>query len=54
VQPFARVASLRAIVPFVSGRLAGVAAAGYALFAAIAFFLILHSNLILIEIGASQ
>ena len=54
VQPFARVASLRAIVPFVSGRLAGVAAVGYALFAAIAFFLILHSNLILIEIGASQ
>ena len=49
VQPFARVASLRAIVPLVSGRLAGVAAAGFALFAAIASFMILHSNLILIE-----
>ncbi len=49
VQPFARVTSLRAIVPLVSGRLAGVAATGFALFAAIACFMILHSNLILIE-----
>ncbi len=46
---FAAVASLRDIVPQVSGRLAGVAAAGFALFAAIATFIILHSNLILIE-----
>ena len=49
VRPFGRVASLRAIIPLVASRLAGVAAAGFALFAAIASFMILHSHLILIE-----
>lgn len=49
VQPFARVASLRAIVPLASARLAGVAAAAFALFGVIASVMILHSNLILIE-----
>jgi hypothetical protein len=48
VQPFARVVSLRAIVPLVTSRLAGVAAVGFALLAVIASFMILHSNLILI------
>ena len=45
--PNVRVPSLRMIVPRVSGRLAGVAAAGFALFLAIASFTILHSNLVL-------
>ena len=49
VQPFSRVTSLRAIVPLMESKLAGVAAAGFALFAAIASFMILRSNLILIE-----
>ena len=54
VQPFARVPSLHVIVPRVSGRLAGVAAAGFALFLSIAFFMILHSNLILNEHKSTQ
>ncbi len=49
VQPFARVASLRDVVPVVSARLAAIAAAGFALFAIIATFMVLRSNLILIE-----
>jgi hypothetical protein len=49
VQPFARVASLRVVVPLVSRRLAGIAAAGFALFTAVASFMILRSNLILID-----
>jgi hypothetical protein len=49
VQPFAAVTSLRDIVPLVSARLSGVAAGGFALFAAIATFIVLHSNLILID-----
>ena len=49
VQPFAAVASLRDIVPTVSGRLSRLAAIGFALFAAIATFIIFHSNLILID-----
>jgi len=48
VQPFARVASLRVIVPLVSSRLAGLAAAGFALFTAVASIMIVRSNLILI------
>ncbi len=49
LQPFRQVASLRAIVPAVSARLARVAAIGYLLVAAIASWFVLHSNLILIE-----
>ena len=49
VQPFARVTSLRAVIPVVSSRLAGLTAAGFALVVGIASFMILHSNLILVE-----
>lgn len=49
LQPFAGIASLRDIVPRVSGRLAGLAATGYIVFAAIATAFVLSSNLILIE-----
>jgi hypothetical protein len=49
VQPFAGVTSLRDIVPLVSAQLSRVAAAGFALFAAVATFIILHSNLLLIN-----
>jgi hypothetical protein len=49
IQPFSKVSSLRTIIPLVSSRLAGLAAAGFALLIAIASFIILHSNLILIE-----
>lgn len=49
LQPFRRIASLRAIVPAVSGRLAGIAAMGYLLVAIIATYFVLHSKLILIE-----
>lgn len=49
LQPFRNVASLRAIVPAVSARLASIAAIGYFLVAAIATYFVLHSNLILIE-----
>ena len=49
LQPFRNVASLRTIVPAAAARLAGVAAIGYLLVAAIATYFVLHSNLILIE-----
>jgi hypothetical protein len=49
MQPFARIASLRAVLPRVSARLAGLTAAGYTVFAALATWFVLHSNLILIE-----
>jgi hypothetical protein len=49
VQPFARVASLHRIIPQVSARLAGLAASGYILFALVATYFVLTSNLILIE-----
>lgn len=49
VQPFARVASLTAIVPEIARRLAWTAALGFALFAAVATFMIANSNLILLE-----
>ncbi|WP_428827556.1 hypothetical protein ACLIKD_05900 [Azonexus sp. IMCC34842] len=49
LQAFARVRSLQAIVPAVSGRLAGLAAAGYMLFIALATWFVVASNLILIE-----
>jgi hypothetical protein len=45
LQPFARVASLREIVPVTAGRLAAVAAAGFTLFLASAGVMILKSNL---------
>ena len=47
LQPFAGVPSLRNIFPRLLGRLAGVAAAGFALFTAVACVMILKSNLIL-------
>jgi hypothetical protein len=47
LQPFAGVGSLAALVPRASGRLAAVAATGFALFAAVATFMVLKSNLIL-------
>ena len=49
MQPFARIASLSAVLPRVSARLAALAAAGYTVFAALATWFVLHSNLILIE-----
>jgi len=49
VQPFAQVASLREVAPSVSARLAAVAAAGFTLFALVGTFMVLHSNLILVE-----
>jgi hypothetical protein len=49
VQPFARVVSLQRIIPQVSARLAGLAASGYILFALVATYFVLASNLILIE-----
>lgn len=48
-QPFARVPSLAKIIPAISSRLSGVAAAGYILFTALATWFVLTSNLILIE-----
>ena len=48
LQPFRQVASLQAIVPAVSARLAAVAAGGFVLVAAIATTMIAKSNLILI------
>ncbi|MGB7502179.1 MAG: hypothetical protein WBM25_07245 [Azonexus sp.] len=47
LQPFARVGSLRRLLPLASGRLAAVAAVGFALFAAVATIMVLKSNLIL-------
>lgn len=49
LQPFAGRPGLRTIVPRVSARLAGVTAAGYILFTALATWLVLSSNLILID-----
>ena len=49
IQPFAHRPSLRHIAPRVTGRLAALAATGFLLFAAIATWFILASNLILIE-----
>ncbi len=49
IQPFARVASLRAIVPRVSARLAILTATGFLLFTVVATGFVLASNLILIE-----
>lgn len=49
VQPFARIESLREIVPGFSRRLAAIAANGFALTAAIATAMLWHSNLVLIE-----
>lgn len=48
LQPFRNVASLRDVVPRVSARLATIAGIGFALFAAIATWMILRSNLILL------
>ncbi|MFH0934333.1 MAG: hypothetical protein V1879_03950 [Pseudomonadota bacterium] len=49
IQPFARVPSLAAIVPQISRRLAWIAALGFALFAAVATFMVADSNLILLK-----
>ncbi|MDP3537831.1 MAG: hypothetical protein Q8S26_03915 [Azonexus sp.] len=49
LQAFARVPSLATVVPRVSARLAGLSAAGYILFTALATWFVLTSNLILIE-----
>jgi hypothetical protein len=48
LQPFAGVGSLEVLVPQASGRLAGAAALGFALFAATATIMVLQSNLILL------
>jgi hypothetical protein len=47
VRAFAKVESLREIAPRVSGRLAAVAAGGFAVFAAAATWMLLRSNLVL-------
>jgi hypothetical protein len=49
MQPFARVVSLRHIIPKASARLAGLAAGGYILFTLVATYFVIASNLILIE-----
>lgn len=49
IQPFARVASLRQIIPAVSARLATLAAVGFVLFTAVATWYVLSSKLLLIE-----
>lgn len=49
IQPFRKVASLTAVIPAVTARLAGVAAWGFLLFAGISTVMILRSNLVLIE-----
>ena len=49
LQPFAGVGSLKVLVPLASGRLAAVAATGFALFAAVATIMVLKSNLILLS-----
>ena len=46
---FARRPSLATLAPQASARLAGVAAAGFALFLVVASFMVLSSNLILLE-----
>lgn len=48
LQAFRRVPSLAAVVPATTARLAGIAAAGYLMFTAIATFMMLRSNLILL------
>jgi len=49
LQPFARVGSLRGLLPLASGRLAAVAATGFALVAAVATIMVLKSNLLLLS-----
>ncbi|MEW6164140.1 MAG: hypothetical protein AB1642_03670 [Pseudomonadota bacterium] len=49
LRPFARRPSLAQVVPEFTGRLAGVAAIGYVLFALVASVMIWQSNLILLE-----
>jgi len=49
LQPFARVASLTVIVPDIARRLSWIAAAGFALFGAVATVMMVNSNLILLE-----
>ncbi len=49
VQPFARIASLREVIPEFSRRMAAIAANGFFLTAAIASFMIWQSRLILLE-----
>lgn len=49
LRPFAGVASLSAVLPQLSRRLAWIAALGFALFATVATVMIAHSNLILLE-----
>lgn len=49
LQPFARVPSLAAVVPQMSRRLAWIAALGFALFTAVATFMVADSNLILLK-----
>lgn len=49
IQPFARVPSLAAIVPQMSRRLAWIAVLGFALFTAVATFMVANSNLILLK-----
>lgn len=49
VQPFARIASLREVIPPFSRRMAAIAANGFALTAAIATLMIWQSRLILLE-----
>ena len=49
MQPFARVASLQQIIPQVSARLAGLAAAAFLIFTLVASYFVIASNLILIE-----
>lgn len=46
---FAGRPSLTAVIPAVTRRLAGIAAGGFGIFAAVASFMIWHSNLILLE-----
>jgi hypothetical protein len=49
IQPFARAPSLAAIVPQMSRRLAWIAALGFAVFTAVATFMVANSNLILLK-----
>ena len=49
LQPFARIPSLAAIVPQLARRLSWITALGFALFTAVATFMIWNSNLILLE-----
>ncbi len=49
IQPFRGIASLREVVPRVSARLATVAATGFALVVVVATWMVLRSNLILLE-----